>query len=113
MAVTHSGMQGSNEIVDGQIKAGMTKKQQGNERLYMQDNGQDIMVLRTSHVCLCLFPSLFVALKQAEIYYRSEWVGVCVCVWAEPKIIAPFCHSATWTSDNYSTLFEIIDQILK
>ncbi|EDV49919.2 Odorant-binding protein 85a [Drosophila erecta] len=27
----------------------MTKKQQGNERLYMQDNGQDIMVLRTSH----------------------------------------------------------------
>lgn len=107
MAVTHSGMQGSNEIVDGQIKAGMTKKQQGNERLYMQDNGQDIMVLRTSHVCLCLFPSLFVALKQAEIYYRSEWVGVCVCVSERSR--KSLHHSAilplelTWR----------IDQILK
>lgn len=106
MAVTHSGMQGSNEIVDGQIKAGMTKKQQGNERLYMQDNGQDIMVLRTSHVCLCLFPSLFVALKQAEIYYRSEWVGVCVCVCLSgaenPCTILPFCHL------NFGQLFDFI-----
>jgi len=38
----------------GQIKAGMTEKQQGNERLYMQDNGQDIMVARISHVCECV-----------------------------------------------------------
>lgn len=40
-----------NENDDGQIKAEMTKKQQGNEQLYMQDNGQDIMVAGTPHVC--------------------------------------------------------------
>lgn len=55
----------------GEIKAGMTKKQQGNEQLYMQDNGQDIVVARVPcsfHLCVLVFMCGTLS-KQFEIYY--------------------------------------------
>jgi len=75
----------------GQIKAGMTEKQQGNERLYMQDNGQDIMVARISHVCECV--CVHVALKQAKMYYDPE--SVFVCASRSDRIGQSLPHSAT------------------
>jgi len=77
----------------GQIKAGMTEKQQGNERLYMQDNGQDIMVARISHVCECVSVYVLVALKQAKIYYDPE--SVFVCASRSDRIGQSLPHSAT------------------